>query len=201
MVRALLRDPRLPPRLLVLDLNDDYEAGVDVELVAATRDEVLDYIEDLEPGSPFSVAYRPDDESPPEAAAFLARLAWSLGDCVLVLDEAHQSCSARVGCPPEVLQVARQGRKRRVSLIVASPRPTHVDPDLRAEAYACEVYLLRLSRADDLRDVTLERGREFSDEVARLQRLHVRRVTPDGTTALVVRHRGGRRPPELRERA
>lgn len=167
-------------RICILDPMADYDTN-DVEAVCESRDEVREYLDGFEEGENFSFCYRPPAEDPePEAAGFLARIAYAAGDCALVLDEAHISCNYH-DCSPHVLIVTRRGRHKRVSVLLISQRPADVHPALRAEAFARETYIFRLARKDDLREIALERGNAFAESVARLPDLQCYRIRPEGT--------------------
>lgn len=176
-LRTLIRDWT---RRMCFDRSAELVAGVDVEAVARTRSEVLDYLYGLEPDEHFSIAYQPiieatdDRESMLEEAdeaGFLARLAMRARNCVYTVDEAAQSC--RHGFVHSATKaIALEGRKHDVSGIFSSQRPFHVSPDIRAEAYGSEAFVFRLKRKDDREDIDQEHGKELSEEVRTLPNLH-----------------------------
>lgn len=192
-LRSLLRSLRMlkfPLRLLVLDPMEQLEAGegytADVEFVAYSRKELLEYLDGVKPGESFSVAYVPPVGSDEAAELnFLAGVAWALGDVYLVVDEAHASCSHRAfdgGDIPNMVACVKRGRHRRISLIIVAQRPVDVATLVRAETLAGTTYYFRLVRHDDLRDVTSERGPDFARAVASLPRLVCIKSTADEST-------------------
>lgn len=176
-LRSLLKSE---DRAFCLDCAQDLDES-DVDCVATSREEVLEYLEGLDADGreSFSVAYQPPVDDPePEAAAFLARLAWAAQDCILVIDEAHVACNYN-DCSPEVLLVVRRGRHRRVSLMIVSQRPAEVHPTIRSECFSCETFLFRLSRRPDLAEITNERDSDLAAQVRQLPKLECMRVTPE----------------------
>lgn len=181
-LRTVVRDWR---RRFCFDRSAELAKGIDVEATCATRDEVSEYLDGLKPDEDFSVAYQPyamEPEEEAEECGWLAEKALDTMDCVLTVDEASRSCRHRL-VHPSTVQVALEGRKLGVSMIVASQRPTHVDPDIRGEAYGSEVFLFAISREDDLKDMGKEVGRAIAAKVAALPDLsgfHVRRSSAGG---------------------
>lgn len=170
--------------ILALDPMEQLEEGRDVEVVAYTRQEVLAYLHDVGDDEWFSVAYVPPVGADEAAELnFLAGVAWALGSCWLVVDEAHASCSHRAfdgGDIPNMVACVKRGRHRRVSLLIVAQRPVDVATLVRAETLAGETFYFRLVRHDDLRDIQNERGPEFARAVASLPRLTFIRSTVDG---------------------
>lgn len=167
-------------RILIHDHSCDYEAPGDVECVATSRAEVLTYLWGLKEDEPFSVAYRndPASDSDPDAVEFLAKLAIEMKRCVLALDEARDSCRADIinsrllaGDEPAVYHIAGEGRHDEVSLIVSSTRPVDVFPAIRGECYSDQVFLFRIRRKEELRDLANEAGDDVAQRVSRLKRL------------------------------
>lgn len=175
-VRALLRERRVRRRL-ILDPLADYREGIDVERVVSSAEAFDAYIADVTPRAEFSVAWIPDQDSEADIAAALADVAWQLGDCVLVLEEAHDACNARTA-PDELIRLAKRGRHANVGLWACSQRPSDVHPSIRAELAAHEAFVLRLAEARDLEVLAARRGRDFAAAVARLPNLHAFRVVP-----------------------
>lgn len=181
--------PERWPRRGVFDPADDYVEGVDVEKVLHDHDQVYDYLRGMKEDEPFSFAYRPplpkDSERDTDVAeraearelGWLSRVAFAVGDCVLLVDEAAEAAGQY--CRPATIRLAKRGRHRRTSVVLCSQRPHDVRPSLRGEAYADEVYLFRLGRREDLRDVAADSGREIADQVSRLPNLECLRLRPD----------------------
>jgi hypothetical protein len=185
LVRALLAR-RNVSRRLILDVEDEYENEADI--VCYDRRELHDRLSDLGPDHDFYVRYVPPEPpasfSPDEVlakmgeeAGHLSQWAMSLQDCVIVIDEAHESCH-RNCMDARTLRMVKKGRKRGVFAWVASQRPYDVDISLRAELTAVESWTLLLVEENDLDVARSRRGPEFSERVARLPLLHALRLTP-----------------------
>lgn len=175
-------------RRLCFDRSAELAPDVDVHAVARSRGEVLSYLRGIGEDDDFSLAYQPGIMEPEFEAiecGFLARLALAARNCVLTIDEASRSCRNNL-VDPAVVQVALEGRKRSVSMLLASQRPVHIDPDIRGEAYGSEVYLFRLARRADRREAEEEHGQEFADKLARLRDLHGYHITQASGGARIV---------------
>lgn len=185
ILRGLRRTTNGPVRFMSLDPMEQLEEGVDVECVAYSRTEVLTYLRDIKPTESFSVSYVPPvGSNEPAELNFLAGCSWAIGNCWLVVDEAHASCSHRAfdgGDIPNMAACVKRGRHRRISLLIVAQRPVDVATLVRAETLAGETYYFRLVRHDDLRDVASERGPEFAKDIAGLPRLVCIRATQDET--------------------
>lgn len=190
-VKALLRDRRARRRL-ILDPVSDY--GAETLVVVRTKDELDTYLyslcdEDVWSQSPlqksarnnpdfeFSVAYTPEADNESEAAAHLAEWAIYLGDCVLLIEEAHDAARhSRVS--DELIRCAKRGRHYNVGLWCVSQRPSDIDPSLRAELHSSEAFYLRLVETIDLDVLRKRRGPEFAEQVAALPPLWGYRLDP-----------------------
>ena len=62
----------------------------------------------------------------------LAIVVDAIGDCLLVIEEAHTAMPAGSNIIPELRTLLFQGRHRRVSLAIATPRPGALNINLRA---------------------------------------------------------------------
>lgn len=197
-LRALIRQWN---RRLCFDRSAELQPGIDVEEVAHSRDEVADYLRGLSDEEEFSLAYQPGIMKLEEEAAecgFLARLALAAGNCVFSVDEASRSCRQNL-VDPATVQIALEGRKLGVSGIYAAQRVVHVDTDIRGEAFSSEVYVYRLARRADRREIEEEHGPELAEEVKKFENLrgvHIVngsggaliydvKVVPDNTTPIL----------------
>jgi len=165
------------------DGSTEHDDCSDVEFVAHSRREVLQYLNGIQPDESFSLAYVPPvDSHEPSELNFLAGVAWALGNVWLVIDEAHASCNhaaVQAGEIPNMVACVKRGRHRRINLIIAAQRPVDVSTLIRAETLADTTVYFRLVRHDDLRDVAAERGPEFARRVSSLPRLTCLVVTAD----------------------
>ncbi len=92
-------------------------------------------------------------------------LAFTAGDCVCVIDEAHNFC--RQGkCPVELLDLLRMSRHRRVDLYLIGQRPFALAPDIRDQVN--RTVLFRMSGAESLNWCDREREQGLGARVANL---------------------------------
>lgn len=129
LVKAMLDEF---PRVLIVDTNREYADSVDVTF--SELPEALDYLKNVarQPADqPFSAAYVPED-IPDDALDFL-RVAYTLENFVLVLDEAHMYCRASV-IPQPIMMLVRLGRHRAISQIYVSQRPSTIPRDMTAQS-------------------------------------------------------------------
>lgn len=136
-----------------------------------------DALSDRVSREPFAVVYEPRDESESDAVARAAEWASTIRDCTLIVDEAHDSCSAH-DCPRELLTFAKRGRHYNAALWCLAQRPVDLHAGLRAELHANEAWYLRLVEHTDLDSLRARRGQEFADRVARLKMLHALKLMP-----------------------
>lgn len=154
------------------------------------------------PRAPFAIVYEPRNESESDAVARAAEWAATIRNCTLIVDEAHDSCSAH-DCPRELLTFAKRGRHYGCELWAISQRPVDLHSSLRAELHANEAWYLRLVEHNDLQVLRERRGREFADRVARLEMLHALKLEPATESPVEYRLKfvKGRRTAKLMERA
>lgn len=171
LARALLFT-RGATRRLILDPLDEYESSATE--CARDRNDVHNAVIGEE--GDFSVRYVPE-ESEADAAGYLAEWAMHLGDCTLMIDEAHEA-AARNACAPALLRAVKRGRHRGVSVWIISQRPADIHPSLRAELQGTEAWYLRLAEHRDLEILSARRGPKFSERVSLLPELHALRLTP-----------------------
>lgn len=176
LARALLF-VRGATRRLILDPLDEYESSAAVSCVS--RRELHDALNGFGDGTSegeFSVRYVPE-EPEADAAGYLAEWAMHLGDCTLMIDEAHEA-AARNACAPALLRAVKRGRHRGVAVWIISQRPADIHPSLRAELQGTEAWYLRLAEHRDLEILSARRGPKFSERVSLLPELHALRLTP-----------------------
>ncbi len=101
-----------------------------------------------------------------EEFAKLCSLVFAAGDCVFVVDEAHNHCRAGQ-CPKAMLAIVRMSRHRRIDLFVISQRPYTLAPDLRAQVN--RTLLFHLSGESDTTWCDKERGRGMGERVYALK--------------------------------
>lgn len=174
LARALLFE-RNAQRRLILDPLDEYESSASVHcMTTGDVDGALRDIEDNE--EPFSIRYVPDGLEA-EAAGYLADWAMHLGNCTLMVDEAHEA-AARNACSPSLLRAVKRGRHREVAVWIISQRPADIHPSLRAELQGTEAWYLRLAEHRDLEILSARRGPDFSERVSLLPELHAIQLLP-----------------------
>lgn len=176
--RAQLRQRKVSRYLVVTPFNDDFpEADL-----CTTAEEFHDRCEEAEDQERFAIVYCPSDETQTEAVERASEWALSLGFCVLVVDEAHASCSARnLDENAKVVLVAKQGGHFGVGLWCFGQRPADVAPALRSELEGYEAYYFRLKGSANLRHVAESHDKELAERVRKLPRLVCYRVTDDDT--------------------
>lgn len=174
--QVLLCDRRIRRRL-VLDGQHDYQEGEHVQVVVSDLQQLEDYLADVGPGDEFSVAMQPTSDDEAGLAEAMADLAWELGDCTLVVEEADVSLHAS-NKPVIARRIARRGRHRNVGLWPSSQRPGDVAPNIRSQLQAHEAFYFRLGGNTDFDILASERGRAFAERVADLPALHALRVKP-----------------------
>jgi hypothetical protein len=183
--KALLRD-RGVKRVLIFDPTDEYEqsaawcarsASELHQLLSSIPDEYEEWSVRYVPAIPDDVD-DPDDIYRAEAAEAgrLARWSMSIGDNVLMVDEAHDSCGQFVH--PWMVRHVKRGAHHGCYAWICSQRPADVHPKLRGELKAHEAWYLRLAEANDLEVLAARRGREFAERVMNLPKLHALRVVP-----------------------
>lgn len=161
-------------RRLILDPLDEYESSAVDH--CTSRDEIWEALHSYSPGDPFSIRYVPE-EPEPDAAGYLAEWAMHLGDCVLMVDEAHEAAHRHL-CSPSLLRAVKRGRHWRLSVWIISQRPADIHPSLRAELQGTESWYLRLAEHRDLEVLSARRGRKFAQRVSLLPELHAIRLSP-----------------------
>lgn len=174
LARALLFD-RHADRRLLLDPLDEYASSA--AILCTTPSEVSAACSDIEDSTePFSIRYVPDGDEA-EAAGYLAQWAMTLGDCTLMIDEAHEA-AARNACSMHLLRAVKRGRHRGVSVWIISQRPADIHPSLRAELQGTEAWYLRLAEHRDLEILSARRGPGFAERVSLLPELHAIQLLP-----------------------
>lgn len=147
-----------PARLLIVDPDEDYEPGVDVEEACYSLDELDDYLRGLKPSDPFTASIVPPLGQEAEVASVVAYYAWHLENVRLVIDEA-ETClsSARIAKRPElgqnVWRCVKRGLKRGIEVDVIGQRIVDVAPIIRAEMSGHETRYLRLRGSGCLREI------------------------------------------------
>lgn len=186
LVRGLFRRRRVTARLIG-DMEDEYEGSA--ETVCRTREDLHAVLSEIDEGGyeSYSVRYAPDLPVTDDAdliaqheaneAGYLAQWALRLGECVCLLDEAHNCCGQHT-CSGHTLTLAKRGRKRDAFLWAASQGPFDVKTSVRKELRAAEAWYLLLVEENDLEILRRSRGSEFADRVAHLPILHALRVLP-----------------------
>lgn len=164
-------------RRIILDPLEDYPKKV--ECHARSIEAVDNYLDDdfMEVTTPFSVAYTPDDLPEVAAVEHLTNWAFYMRNCVLMVEEAHESL-VHPDCPRNVIRMAKRGRHFNVGLWCISQKPKDISPHLRSELNANETWYLRLSEEDDLSLLAKRRGPEFADLVRDLPNFQAVRVVP-----------------------
>lgn len=163
---------------MVTPFHDEWpELGRNV-MVCTTREE-FDAACEWASGGPgrFAIVWTPPHARAPMAVGIAAEWAMHLGDCTLIVDEAHDSCNNRV-CSDEILTCVKQGRHYNVGVWCISQRPSDVHASLRAELHASEAYYCRLVEHRDLDVLRGRRGDKFARRVSRLRDLQVLRLDP-----------------------
>lgn len=177
LVRILFNE-REERRRIIVDPKNEY-AG-DVERVVYSKAELDAYLADVKVGDaswPFSVAYVPDDVPEPDAVEHAASWADYLEEVLLVVDEAHDSCSAKT-CKPKIITLAKRGRDAGVAVWCCSQRPVDIHPSLRSELLGQEAWYLRLAEKNDLDFVRDRRGADFELKIKKLPELETVRLLP-----------------------
>jgi hypothetical protein len=206
LMRALLAR-RNVRRLLIFDTEDEYEPQATIHCYSAR--ELYDALSDITPDHEFSVRYvppeAPADREPDEVleqigkeAGHLCQWAMSLGDCVVAIDEAHESAHRKY-LDARTLRCVKKGRKRGVFAWVSSQRPADIDISVRSELLSVEAWYLLLVENADLDVLHQRRGREFAQRVASLPPLSAFRLTPHSQEPeeWKISFRGERLPPIL----
>jgi hypothetical protein len=194
-------------RAFIFDPLDEYPA----DATARTEDELAKLAEAWTEDTAEIVRYVPEvpDGIDPEdmaeeegrQAGILAQWAMSLGNTVLVVDEAHDACG-RHSCSPQMLRAVKRGRHWGVFVWTISQRPTDIHPSIRAELNAQEAWYLRLAENRDLDALAARRGKEFAARVATLDQLHALRLDPLEQTPeewVILFRKSGDMPPVLQQ--
>lgn len=159
-----------PPRLLIVDPDEDYDEGPDVELRCYSLDEMDEYLDGIKPDDTFSASIVPPIGQEPEIASIIALYAWHLRNVRLVIDEAETCLSAqRLAKRPDlgqnVWRCIKRGLKRGIEVDTIGQRIVDVAPIIRAETSGHEKFYLRLRGAGCLREVRAENPGKALDRV------------------------------------
>ena len=151
-------------RLLIFDPQAEYNFPRG-DTAAAVKGLILGQIKR---GGRIAVSYAPVSDHV-RALHNFALLAWALGSCMVVIDEA--SLSLPVGSLPKdaqgALRLLLQGRHRGVSVVGITQRPALVSMNLRANVN--RVVVFRLMSPRDVDAVSDMIGQRLAPEVATLQ--------------------------------
>jgi hypothetical protein len=137
-IMALTLARSWPRDLVVLDIaGDDGPAGPEVIDLSGAADELPRRWPEWrrDDRRPMIVRYAPDSGSPTHTDDMdaVVGLAWSHGDCALLVHEMGVLAPAN-RTPPNVRRVLMHNRHRGLTLIMAMPRPQGVDPLAIAQA-------------------------------------------------------------------
>jgi DNA helicase HerA-like ATPase len=120
------------PRRFILDPLGEYSGTVFESMT-----DVFDFFEQNADLEEFSIVLRSSDESD---ADFLFRLAWSVGNLLLVVEEANIYMDSRAKFP-SFLQLVSRGRHRGVHLLCVSQRVPEVMIAFRAQKTSLITFL------------------------------------------------------------
>lgn len=177
--RALLKKEKVRRYIVVTPFEDDFPEGK----LVRTRSEFHEACEAAdEHGGSFRIVYCPSEENVTQAVERASVWAMALGTCVLVVDEAHDSCSSKnLDRNAKVIEVAKKGGHYGVGLWCLGQRPVDVAPDLRSELEGYEVFYFRLKGNANLQHVAQAHDKELAERVRALPPLVCYRVTDDDT--------------------
>lgn len=113
-------------RLIIFDVMHEYGQFGQVkkklsEVIAAAK------------GQTFSIVYQPEAGDIKEKFEFICKLAFTLGDLVLVVEELNR-VTAATGAPPQWQNCTSRGRHRGLNIYGVSQRPASLDKDFFSNA-------------------------------------------------------------------
>lgn len=121
------------------------------------------------------IAYRPDvfdmrdgEEYCPEFEEVFLKLTYAKGNMTIVIDEAHNLCSAH-SCPPRLINAIRLGRHRQLSIVYITQSWAAVARPLTANTD--EFYFYKIIEPRDLQGIRERCGIEIAEQVQSLRRL------------------------------
>jgi hypothetical protein len=144
-VREHVRDEK-PARLLVWDPLGEY--GWCCDLVTGDLAAVARALERAGERGAFAIAFYPGPDAGKFASNFerFCRMAWSIGNCTVLVEELSDVTTASFA-PQPWARLVRQGRHRGLRLIGCTQRPARVDKDFLGNATYVRVF--QLSWPDD----------------------------------------------------
>jgi len=115
-----------PKRLIIFDVMHEYsDHGQAVKLCGA--------LAQLAKAKTFSLIFQPSSASIKEQFNYVCKLAFALGDCMLVVEELNRVTQA-TKAPPNWQDCTSRGRHKGLMIYGASQRPAGVDKDFFSNA-------------------------------------------------------------------